>query len=185
MRMKSLYRLAIITIIATVFLSVVSLTKVNAQSEVTKEQLDHISANCLIIKDSLNQLHASDALLRVNRGQLYEAINLRLMDRFNARVGNNGYDSRGLNLISSNYMTALNLFRSNYQAYERQLSAAIKIDCTKQPAEFHVAIESARTLRVKLNGNIKNLNRYIDDYRSGVNDFLINYQRITGDRGSQ
>lgn len=183
--MKSLYRLAIVTITAAVFLSIISLGRVNAQSVITEDQLNSIRANCLVIKDSLNQLHASDALLRVNRGQLYEAINLRLMDRFNGRMSNNGYDSRGLNLISNNYMTALNLFRSNYQAYERQLSATIKIDCTKQPSEFHVAIESSRTLRAKLNGNIKSLNRYIDDYRSGVSDFLVNYQRVTGDKGSE
>lgn len=183
--MKILYRLAAVILIATVLLSVVAVRSASAQSVISQDQLNTIKANCLTIKDSLSQLHASDALLRVNRGQIYESINMKLMERFNARLGNNGYDSRGLSLTSSNYMSALNLFRSNYRAYERQLSAALRIDCEKQPGEFHTAVESARTLRLKLNGNIKSLNRYIDDYRAGVNDFLINYQRVSGDKGSQ
>lgn len=178
--MKLPVRLLVVGLVATVFLSVVSLTKVEAQTILTDEQLQRIAANCQTIKNSLDQLHATDALLRVNRGQIYESMGTKLMNNFNARLNSNGLDTQGLSVVTNGYQLALGMFRADYQSYERQLSAAIRIDCEKQPSEFHFAIEDARDKRNKVHSDVIRLHQYIDDYRSAVNDFLINYERVTG-----
>ena len=177
--MKLPVRLLIVGLAAAVFLSIVGLTKVEAQTILTDEQLQRISTNCQSIKNSLNQLHASDALLRVNRGQIYESMVTKLMNNFNARLANNSLDNKGLLVVTGGYQSALTTFRTDYQAYERQLSAAIRIDCEKQPSEFHFAVEDARDKRKKVHTDVLRLHQYIDDYRASVSDFLINYERIT------
>lgn len=179
--MKMPVRLLIIGLVATVFLSIIGLTpKVEAQAILSDDQLQRISTNCQSIKNTLNQLHATDALLRVNRGQIYEAMGAKLMNNFNIRLSSNNLDNQGLLVVTSAYQSALTTFRSDYQSYERQLSAAIRIDCEKQPSEFHFAIEDARDKRDKVHTDVVRLHQYIDDYRSAVNDFLINYERSGG-----
>ena len=179
--MKTPTRLMIIGVIATLFLSIAGFTTTQAQSILSSEQLQRISANCVSIKNTLNQLHASDALLRVNRGQVYEAMSTKLMDRFNSRLTSNDLDAVGTIAVTNGYRTALTTFRTDYQAYERQLSSAIKTDCEQKPAEFHASIEDAREKRGKVHQDILRLHQYIDDYRSAVNDFFINFERVTGE----
>lgn len=178
--MKMPKRLVIIGAIAAVVCSLTSFNGASAQTILTEEQLQRISANCLSIKNTLNQLHVSDALLRVNRGQIYEAMGAKLMNNFNSRLTSNGKDTKGLLVVTSGYQTALDTFRSDYREYESKLSVAIKIDCNKQPAEFHAAIQEARAKRTTLHADVLRLHRYIDDYRSGVSDFLINFERTSG-----
>lgn len=175
-------RLVIIGAIAAVVGSLASFNNASAQTILTEEQLQRISANCLSIKNTLNQLHATDALLRVNRGQIYDAMGTKLMNNFNSRLTSNGKDAKGLQAVTSGYQTALDTFRSDYREYESKLSIAIKVDCDKQPSEFHAAIEDARTKRTKLHTDVLRLHQYIDDYRSGVSDFLINFERTSGSK---
>lgn len=179
--MKTPTRVIVIGVIAAMLLPFVMIRDVQAQSDLSKDQLERISANCLTAKNTLNQLHASDALLRVNRGQIYESLGAKLMNNFNIRLSNNSLDNKGLLVVTTSYRAALDTFRTDYQAYERQLSAAIKIDCDKQPAAFHAATEDAREKRAKLHTDVIRLHQYIDDYRSSVNDFMINYERVSGD----
>lgn len=179
--MRTPTRIVIIGAIAALFVSIAGLTATSAQSTLTSEQSKRISANCVSIKNTLNQLHASDALLRVNRGQIYETMNTKLMDRFNARLQSNSLDATGTLAVTNSYRSALATFRTDYQAYERQLSAAIRVDCSEKPAEFHAAIEDARSKREKVHNDVIRLHRYIDDYRSAVNDFFINFQRVAGE----
>lgn len=174
--------LMIIGVVAALFLSISGIQSASAQTTLTEEQLRRISANCTTTKNTLNQLHATDALLRVNRGQVYEAMSTKLMDRFNTRLTSNNLDAVGTIAVTKGYRTALNTFRSDYQTYERQLSDAINIDCTKKPAEFHTAIESAREKRDTVHKDVLRLHQYIDDYRFAVKDFLINFERVAGDR---
>lgn len=178
--MKLPTRLIIFGIVASALVLAVASSSVNAQGTLTDEQLRRISANCLSAKSTLNQLHASDALLRVNRGQLYESIGAKLMNNFNSRLTSNNLDAKGLLLVTTSYRTALETFRSDYQAYERQLSVAIRTDCDKEPAAFHLAVEDAREKRAKVHTDVVRLHQYIDDYRSAVNDFFLNYERVNG-----
>ncbi|RWZ78300.1 MAG: hypothetical protein EOT05_00860 [Candidatus Microsaccharimonas sossegonensis] len=177
--MKIPVRLVVIALIAASLLSVFALQTSYANT-LSDDQKSRIQANCLSIKGSLNQLHASDALLRVNRGQIYESMGTKLMNSFNSRLNNNGLDNKGLVSVTNAYQAALTTFRADYQLYEQQLSTTINIDCSKEPAAFHSALEDARTKRLKVHDDVLRLNKYIDDYRSAVNDFMLNFQRVTG-----
>jgi hypothetical protein len=145
----------------------------------TSEQVERIKSNCTSIKSTLNQLHVSDALLRVNRGQVYESLAAKLMDPFNARLSNNRLDAKATSAVTSSYRNALDSFRNDYRAYEEKLSSAIRIDCTNQPELFYTTVEQARTNRTKVHDDVLKLSRYIDDYRSAVDDFLLNFERIS------
>jgi hypothetical protein len=149
-------------------------------TDLSSDQMTRIQVNCLSIKGSLNQLQASDALLRVNRGQIYESMGTKLMDSFNSRLANNGLDNKGLVSVGGEYQSALTTFRTDYQVYAQQLAAVIRIDCTKDPTSFHIALEDARTKRSTVHSDVTHLNQYIDDYRSAVNDFMLNFARVTG-----
>lgn len=146
--------------------------------DLTPEQTQHIKANCVAIKGSLNQLHVSDALLRVNRGQVYESLGSRLMDSFNDRLSGNQLDNRAMTTVTNSYRNALLAFRTDYIAYEQKLSEAIRIDCVAQPNTFHTTIEEARKLRTVVHEDVLKIHRSIDDYRGAVSDFLLNFERI-------
>jgi hypothetical protein len=178
--MKLPARLLTLTAIGAVIFSILGSVSASAQATLTDDQLQKISANCLTIKSTLNQLKATDALLRVNRGQMYEAMVSKLMERFNGRLTNNDLDARATTVVASSYRTALQKFRDDYSTYERLLVAAIAVDCSTKPAEFHAAVELARDARFTVHDDVNSLHRYIDDYRSAVSDFMLNYQRVTG-----
>lgn len=177
--MKKRVLLAVLAVVTISSLSVVGF-KNSAAADLTPEQVARIQSNCTSIKGTLNQLHASDALLRVNRGQIYESLGTKLMSSFNARLSNNSLDNKGLVAVTNSYQAALSTFRTNYQDYEQQLSTAIRIDCTKDASGFRDALESARTKRATVRTDIVRLNQYIDDYRLAISDFMLNFERVTG-----
>jgi len=146
--------------------------------DLSPDQAARVRANCLSIKNSLSQLHASDALLRVNRGQVYESMGTKLMDTFNDRLASNRLDNKAMTSVTSRYRTALDTFRTDYIAYEQKLSETLHIDCSSQPNTFHASLEQARKLRSTVHDDVLKLHRLIDDYRSSVSDFLLNFERI-------
>lgn len=162
--------------------SVVNL--VNAQgATITDAQMTRIRSNCISAKNTLNQLHASDALLRVNRGQIYESMTTKLMSRFNSRVESNHLDASKLVSVTQSYGSALTQFRTDYQSYEEQLSNALSIDCTKEPIAFYDSVASARTKRSRVHSDVVILHQYIDDYSSAFDNFATNFAKNNG--GSQ
>jgi len=172
--------LTLATLAALAVLFGLSAQTVHAQSTaLTSDQVQRIRSNCTSIKSTLNQLHASDALLRVNRGQVYESMASKLMSPFNSRLSNNRLDAKATSAVTASYRTALDSFRDDYKSYEEKLSSAIKIDCINQPELFYNTIEQARINRAKVHDNVTRLHRYIDDYRSAVGDFLLNYERVS------
>jgi hypothetical protein len=177
--MNTQLRLVLLSLIVALLLSAFALKNSYAE-DLSNDQVSRIEANCLSIKGSLNQLHASDALLRVNRGQIYESVGTKLMNNFNSRLNNNGLDNKGLVVVTNQYQTALGIFRTDYQSYEQQLSTTIRIDCTKDATAFHTALVDARLKRNSVHTDVTRLNQYIDDYRSAINDFMINFDRVTG-----
>lgn len=154
---------------------------VNAQSspELTDAEKNRISSNCVAIKSTVNQLHASDALLRVNRGQIYESMASSLMDKFNDRLSNNKLDNKAMTTVTTSYRTALTTFRSDYISYEQKISEALRIDCSTKPVEFYNTLQKARELRGVVHEDVKKLHKLIDDYRSSVGGFLLNYERLS------
>lgn len=176
--MRRLLFLALFGLLSVGLVAVINSAAARAE-DLTPDQAQQVQANCVSIKNSLNQLHASDALLRVNRGQVYESMASKLMDTFNNRLATNSLDNKAMTTVTSNYRSALNTFRTDYIAYEQKLSAAIRIDCAAQPNSFHTAVLEARKLRQTVHEDVLKLHRLIDDYRSSVGDFLLNYERLS------
>jgi hypothetical protein len=169
-------RLIILGLLATVVMSGVFLSTAFAQEAPTTDaQIDRIRTNCATVKNTLTQLHVSDALLRVNRGQLYESITTKLMSSFNGRASSNNLDATGLVVITSSYNGTLSTFRADYQSYEQQLSAALKIDCTKEPVAFYDAVANARDKRAQVHNDVLVLNQSIDDYQTAFNSFADSF----------
>ena len=149
---------------------------VSAQSsEPTDAQILLVRENCLPLKSTLNQLHASDALLRVNMGQLYESVSIKLMNGFNNRIENNNLNNNTLASTTKSYNSLLDKFRTDYQSYEEQLSSAMNVDCQNQSKSFYNAISLARTYRSRVHADVLKLNQSITHYQSDINQFESDY----------
>ncbi len=177
--MKRVFSTLIVVAGLTVMFGFATQTAHAQSTTLSPEQIEHIRSNCVTIKSTLNQLHASDALLRVNRGQVYESMVSKLMDPFNSRLSNNRLDSKATSLVITGYRTNLEAFRTDYKRYEEKLSLAIRLDCSEDPEVFYNTIEEARVLRSKVHEDVGKLHRSIDDYRAAVGDFLLNYERLS------
>lgn len=164
-------------LIFAVLFSGVFFLSVSAQSvPMTDQQIELIRDSCVSTKNTLNQLHSSDALLRVNRGQTYESISTKLMERFNSRIASNNLNNVSLLSITNSYGTMLDSFRADYINYEEKLTSAINIDCTKQPVAFYDAIAQARIGRDQIHIDVLKLNQFIDQYGVAVDQFSKDYQ---------
>lgn len=142
-------------------------SSVHAESEVpmSQEHVDRIRANCIDAQSSLSRLHASDALLRVNRGQIYESILTKLMAPFNGRATTNRYDSATLITITGDYERELNQFRASYISYEETLSDALTMNCINQPVVFYDTVSDARAKREIVHSHTKKLETMITSYQ--------------------
>lgn len=168
-------------ILASFSLAVVFISAVHASAQsslpMTNEHIQHIRDNCRAANRTLSQLHASDALLRVNRGQLYDLISTKLMARMNSRLALNRLDASNLVSATANFDRTLGEFRISYQAYEEQMSSTLKIDCRKEPVEFYNAVSKTRELRGKVHHSVENLTHYINEYSRAFEVFRTDYQK--------
>lgn len=170
--MRKPRQMIVLGLLATVFMSVVLLATVSAENSPTTEaQIARIRSSCVTAKNTLSQLHASDALLRVNRGQIYESMASKLMSRFNSRVESNNFSVKDLAAVTTSYSNALTKFRADYRLYEEQLSSAMRIDCQKEPVAFYDAVASARTKRTQVHVDVVILHQFIDDYSAEFTTF--------------
>lgn len=176
--MRRIFSVVIVSLFSVAVLASFASVPVSAE-DLTPDQVERVKSNCVSVKSSLNQLHVSDALLRVNRGQMYESVGSKMMDTFNDRLSSNRLDNKAMTTVTSSYRSALATFRLDYIAYEQKLSEALRIDCVAQPNTFHLTLEEARELRAKVHEDVLRLHRLIDDYRTSVSDFLLNYERIS------
>jgi hypothetical protein len=172
--MRKRIKLSLIGCIAIIFLAFSFCFNVTAAT-MTEAHIEHIRSNCVSAKDSLNRLHTSDALLRVNAGQLYESLGAKLIASFNNRVAINKLDGTHLVNITTNYEQELTSFRQSYIVYERQLAAVIEIDCRKQPVTFYDAVAKVRAKRMAVYNNVTRLQGYIDNYSAEFTEFSANY----------
>src|SRR5664279_1943339 len=162
-------RFLLIAICSVMTLSLAGLfTSVHAQSQepMSQDHVERIRTNCIDAQSSLSRLHASDALLRVNRGQLYESILTKLMAPFNNRVSTNKLDSTTLASTTADFERELDQFRSSYISYEESLSSAITMNCTNQPVVFYDNVADARAKRDAVYGHTKNLETMLNSYQT-------------------
>jgi hypothetical protein len=150
--------------------------KVEAQNTppMTEAHIARIRSNCVEAQSTLNQLHTSDALLRVNQGQLYELISTKLMAPFNARVALNKMDASKLLVVSNDYDRELAVFRTNYKLYEEAMSRTLKINCLNQPVAFYDSVTETRAKRKAVHANIVNLKADIQSYKAEFDTLRAN-----------
>lgn len=145
-------------------------------STLTDSKIVQIRNRCSEIKVTLTRVHANDALLRVNRGQLYERLSTKLAAPLNSRIALNRLDGSSLLSVTSSYELNLNEFRTRYQAYEEQLSTTMRTDCVKQPASFYDNLQLARDKRRLVYESTQKLAGNIADYKQAFTEFAKSYR---------
>lgn len=165
-----------ILVVAAVALLIsgIPVPRVHAEG-MSDDQKSRIATSCTTAKEAIRRLQTADALLRVNRGQVYESLNTRLMLRFNARVENSGYNARSLIAVTDFYANTLNDFRTNYIEYTKKLDTVLAIDCTKDQEKFYTSIVDARIAREKLHSSVQKINQTIGEYKSAFSAFVITF----------
>lgn len=153
-----------------------ALVRAQANASMTEAHIQRIRSNCIEAQTSLTQLHASDALLRVNRGQIYESILTKLMTPFNGRLALNKLDNAALTTVTSQYERALSSFRSNYQQYEEAMSRTLKITCTNQPVAFYDSVTETRSKRQLVHDSTVQLQQLIQAYQAEFDAFSKKFQ---------
>ena len=172
-------RVLIISLAMAVMVTGVSLSRsllVRADSPMTEAQIQRIRDNCVEAQSTLYQLHASDALLRVNRGQLYESMSTKLMEPFDSRLTLNSYNPSDLVSIAADYNDTLTEFRTDYQQYEEAMSNTLEINCTKQPVAFYDSVADTRAKRAKVHDATLSLHELIGNYKTAFESFAKNFK---------
>lgn len=149
---------------------------VHADTPMTEAQIQRIRSNCVEAQSTLYQLHASDALLRVNRGQLYESMSSKLMEPFDSWLALNSYNPSELISIAADYNDKLTDFRSDYQQYEEAMSKTLAINCTNQPVAFYDSVSDTREKRSKVHDATLELHRLINDYKKAFEKFAKDFK---------
>lgn len=170
-------RLGIVLSFCGVLLIGVAASQVaHAQVALPEEHLQRIRQNCVTAQTALNQLHASDALLRVNRGQLYENISTKLMAPLNSRIALNRHEGLKLAATTLEYDRQIDVFRSSYKQYEESMSRTLKINCGEQPAEFYQSVQSTRERRQRLHEDTETLTMLLRAYKTEFEDFAKDFE---------
>lgn len=144
---------------------------------ITDAQITTIRAHCSDIKSTLYRLGQSDTLLRYNRGQLYRTIADKLMVPLNQRIASNQLDGSELVATTASFNKEYQVFFDAYKNYDIALSAAVDIDCKKQPTTFYDKIADARDKRIALHESSERMvalatqyKKQFDVFRQIVND---------------
>lgn len=168
----------LISVLAVTTVAGFALQKVaNAEdAPMTEAHIARIKDNCVDAQSTLSQLHASDALLRVNRGQLYESISTKLMAPLNSRISLNRLDGVSLVAIAATYEGQLTYFRQSYQQYEEAMSQALKINCINQPVAFYDTVADARAKRKKVHESTVALHGTIGSYKTEFEVFAKQFE---------
>lgn len=145
-------------------------------SLLTDGQVIKIKSHCSEVQATLSRVHANDALLRVNRGQIYELISSKLMARLNSRIALNSLDSSAFIDVSTDYERHMKDFRSAYQRYEVSLSDAMEIDCTEDPVKFYEQLSDARQKRTEVFASTQTIADDVKDYKKVFDEFAKSYQ---------
>lgn len=145
---------------------VLSQTAHGDDTVITDDQIQVIKSRCTDIQATLNQLHQNDALLRVNRGAVYQAISDKLMVPLNQRIASNQLDGGDLVKITAEYNGAYQQFYNAFKDYDTSLTSAMGIDCTKQPTTFYSQLNDARSKRLALQAANQRLVELATNYRT-------------------
>lgn len=138
--------------------------------------IERIQMNCGEAQTALSQLHASDGLLRVNRGQLYDSMSNKLMGPLNSRIALSRLDGVELVRITTDYQTQLSSFRQNYQTYEESMTDLLRIDCVERPVAFYDSVTDTRDKRQATHDSAMQLHETIEAYKSAFEEFVVTFE---------
>ncbi len=173
MKLLTRKRLLIVAVAVASLLFVVP----NSHAEViiTQRQTKAIRTHCVENQASLNQLHQSDAFLRIDRGNLYRTISDKLMTPLNTRLAANKLDGGALISITKEFNDQYKRFYANYITYDTALAKLLNVDCTKEPVRFYNALLDTREARQQLGESNDALVQLIRDYKNQFDDFYVAY----------
>lgn len=147
-------------------------TPVVAESiALSSSQIELISAYCTESRGHLERLRSADALQRVNLGQRYENISMKLMAPLNSRIALAGRDGLELAKTTVEFNQELTSFRKTYLDYDNQIDDIIRMDCKKYPVEFYQQLEAAREKRQELSDSVGKINQLIKRYQTEFESF--------------
>ena len=168
-------RFVIFSLAAAASLAAVVATQAFVRAEdappMTEAHIERIRNNCVEAQSTLSQLHASDALLRVNRGQLYESLSVKLMAPFNSRVALNRMNGSELVATATDYEDQLVDFREKYQAYEEAMSKTLRMNCRNEPVSFYDSVADTREKRAAVHESTLTLHKTIKQYKADLKAF--------------
>lgn len=170
MQVRRIIIFGFISVVTVSSLGVFSSVQAQSVTPMSQDHVERIRANCIEAQSSLSRLHASDALLRVNRGQLYESILTKLMAPFNGRATANRHNSTQLITVTGDFERELNQFRASYISYEESLSDVLAMNCTNQPVVFYDTVNDARAKREIVHAHTTNLESMIKSYQSSFEE---------------
>lgn len=180
-----MYRL-LISLVASMVLLTGPIVRAEDQSMIlTDDQISLIKANCVDVQSTLERVHASDALTRVNLGQRYETISTKLMAPLNSRIALNRLDNVELTKTTSDFNAELDNFRTLYQQYEQTMLRAIQINCVNQPVSFYDTITLAREHRAAVHESVVKMSNLLKQYGSQFESFkadILAGKSKTGER---
>lgn len=166
-----------LALVSAVTILAATQTQAQESTPMTNEHIERVRDNCQAAQTVLSKLRASDALLRVNRGQLYELLSTKLMARMNSRLAINRLDASRLIVSTANFDRTLTEFRTRYQAYKDQMSSTLRVDCYNQPVEFYQSVKKSRELRQAVHESVIDLGRYINEYGDEFKAFQDNFRQ--------
>lgn len=173
-------RVLLLAVLVTTTLSSMAILTIPARAvdsqPITEEHIERIRTHCVDAQSTLFQLHASDAGLRVNRGQLYESMATKLMAPLNSRIVLNRLDSVTLVSIADEYGKQLQQFRAQYQEYEQAMSATLDINCVNEPVTFYDSVADAREKRALTHESAMALHKTIQKYGEAFNVFARDFE---------
>ena len=143
---------------------------------VTPEHEQRIRQNCVGAQATLYRLHASDALLRVNHGKLYENISTKLMAPLNSRIALNRHQGLKLTATTLEYDRQIDIFRTDYRAYEEAMSDLLDSNCSEDPSGFYGSVLDTREKRQRLHEDTKTLTTLLEAYKTEFEDFSRSFE---------
>lgn len=169
---KCLYATAILVAVVMTCVGYASAYAAKApDTTLSDAELQSVRDNCIVLKNTLEQLNYSDTALRVNQGQYYEEISTKLMAPMNSRIALNKYDGGELTTITADYVKQIDTFRMNYTAYAKDLKQAQSDNCSADPQHFYDDIVTTEQARQTLHASVLKLNDMVKNYSQTFKDF--------------
>lgn len=145
----------------------------------SEEHISKIRQNCVTAQTTLSQLHASDGVLRVNLGPMYENMSTKLMAPLNSRIALNRYQGLKLAATTLEYDRHFGVFRSSYIQYEKSMSNTLNINCAENPVAFYESVQATKEKRLKLHEDTKTLVTLLAAYKTEFEDFSRRFEEGT------